>query len=240
MAIGAWLGSVSISYLQAVIFDLDGTLIDSTGTYCRMVQEALLRLALPVPATEGILAAVQSGEFHWARVIPEQEHHRLRELVAAAQSTLAEIGPHWFREHVRLFEAVPELLQTLREAPVALGIASSTPAALMPMKLAPLREAGWLQHFQAIISTDDVSARKPAPDPLLECARRLTVPPYRCAYLGDTCEDIEAARQAGMTSLAVATGFHSRAQLDDAQPDLLLNDLNELIWHFSQNSRTNT
>jgi HAD superfamily hydrolase (TIGR01509 family) len=221
-----------VTHLQAVIFDLDGTLIDSTAAYCEIVQRSFARMSLPEPTDQAIKDAAHAGDFDWHKVIPESEHYRLDDLIAVARKHLADITDETFRRAVRLLPGAADTIRGLVALGTQVGIATATQRQWIDIKMESLQTEGIDSHIGALVISDDVANKKPAPDQLLECARRLGIEPNRCAYVGDTRVDIIAGRAAGMTTIAVYSGFERRDQVETAQPDFLISGvdrLNEII-----------
>ena len=99
----------------------------------------------------------------------------------------------------------------------------------MNLKLGPIEAAGLKDLFQAVVTADEVQRRKPAPDPLLECARRLGIRPGECLYAGDMRMDIRAGKSAGMRTIGVLTGFDTYATLQAEEPDTVLDSVASLM-----------
>jgi phosphoglycolate phosphatase-like HAD superfamily hydrolase len=93
----------------------------------------------------------------------------------------------------------------------------------------PLQHAGVAKLFKVIITSDDVPNRKPDPDPLIECARRLDVKPNKCVYVGDTRTDIKAGKSAGMKTIGVLTGFDDYDMLANEGPDAIIDSIRNLL-----------
>jgi beta-phosphoglucomutase-like phosphatase (HAD superfamily) len=93
-----------------------------------------------------------------------------------------------------------ELLRVISGAGVKIGLVTSTNSRQLDMKLYPLRKSGMDLLLGAVVTADDVEKRKPAPEPLLECAARLGVPPGECLYVGDRHVDMRAGKAAGTGS----------------------------------------
>jgi 2-phosphoglycolate phosphatase len=208
--------------IQAVLFDLDGTLIDSTGVYYKMVAIVLERLGLPEVKREDILAAAEQDPFDWLRIIPKANHHQIKTIISSAWRIVEEAYPALFREYVSLFDGVITLLNQLVSKRIKIGIVTSTPRKHLDHKMRILEKMGIANLIDVVITADDAPQKKPAPDPLIECANRLGTPVLECIYIGDTCFDIQAGKSAGMRTIAVLSGFDREEALTAAQPDALI------------------
>ncbi|WP_376795771.1 HAD family hydrolase [Thermogemmatispora sp.] len=211
---------MAVSGLQAVIWDLDGVIIDSAQAHFR----AWRRLA----EEEGWKLSEEDFRATFGmrndRIIPllwgEMPPERVR--------ALSERKEAYFRELVRQNPqglALPgalELLQALHEAGIAQALASSTP----PENIALISELLGLQRYlQALISGEMAERGKPAPDIFLKAAEALGVSPSACLVIEDAVAGVEAAHAAGMRCLAVTTTREAEAL---RQADLVVPSLTEV------------
>ena len=95
-------------------------------------------------------------------------------------------------------------------------------------KLYPLKKANIDDLIEVIITIDDAQRKKPAADPLIECAKRLGVDADNCVYVGDSRIDIKAGRAAGMKTVGVLTGLDDYDSLMEEGPDMVINSLVDL------------
>lgn len=205
----------------AVIFDMDGVLVDTYDAHFRSWQA--------VAAEEG----QQFTEDDFAPTFGRTS----REIIAALWSSgamsdeeIARIDDRkeaLFREIIReSFPAMPgavELIEELRGAGFKLGVGSSGPPANVEEVLEKL---GAKRHFSAIVTGADVTRGKPDPQVFLLAAERLAVPPARCAVVEDAVPGVEAAETAGMTSIGLVSTGRTHEQLAGA--DLVVDRLDEL------------
>jgi mannitol-1-/sugar-/sorbitol-6-phosphatase len=183
------LGPLTDRRFAAVIFDLDGTLVDSTPAVTRswsiwaaehgIAPEELLKLH-GVPAA-GVVRAV----------LPEQRHETA--LARINELELADVGD------IELMPGAAEALNAL--AGSARAIATSC---TRPLATARLRSAG-IPLPKVLITADDTARGKPNPDPFLAAARGLGLEPSQCLVVEDSPAGVQAARAAGCASLAVGT-----------------------------------
>ena len=120
-------------------------------------------------------------------------------------------------------------IKTLTDWGLKLAVASQTPRFQLDDQLIGY-DLHW--YFSSILACGDVSEEKPSPLPLLETARRIGVKPENMAYVGDMYEDIQCARNAGVTSVALARpegSYHTRNRLMEGRPDLVIASLTELV-----------
>jgi HAD superfamily hydrolase (TIGR01509 family) len=199
---------------KAVLFDLDGTLIDSVGAYLEVARIAAGRHQLQVSEAQ-VRQALCTGANFWKGVIPEgrDDAEELR------KALLAHAGREWprvLREHGRPFPGLAATLDALKSRGIVLGIVSGA----RPEVLELLREV--LERFDAVVLAPDVSRRKPHPEGLLKCLERLGIAAADALYVGDTPLDIQASRAAGVRAVGVLSGAADSALLSAHEPDRLI------------------
>ncbi len=186
--------------LKAVIFDLDGTLVDTADEFVPVVQALRAEHGRAAMDPERIRASVSNGAralvslgLDLAEDAPEFESKRLRllELYSGVLGTLA-----------RPYPGIPALLAALAGRGIGWGIATNKPRAYTEPLLARLGLAPG-----SVVCPDDVVQRKPHPESLLRNCRDLQCEPGQAIYVGDHRRDIEAGRAAGMYTIAAAYGY---------------------------------
>lgn len=214
--------------VKAIIFDLDGTLIDSIGIYFMIVEKALERLNLPPVSRASIRAAVGSEDFNWDFVLPEELIDRKTEVIERAWQIVAEIAPPLFEKNVKLIPGADRILKRISSNGLKIGLATSTQKSYMKIKMQPLKSAGVAELFEVVITADDTQRRKPAPEPLIACAQQLRLDPDICVYVGDTRIDMQAGQAAGMKTIGVLTGFDDLELLQKETPDAVIDSIGRL------------
>jgi HAD superfamily hydrolase (TIGR01509 family) len=180
--------------MDAVLFDLDGTLIDTWRLYVAAYGRTLEPHLGHAPGIAEI-----------ARLKPTSEYRLLSNALGEAQAPAAhrEFIAHYGALHETycdgLYPGVPELLAALRAEGRRLGLVTgkTRPA----WEITQSRCA--LGPFEVVVTDEDVRTPKPHPEGLLLAARRLALAPARCLYVGDSLADLGAAREAGMAFAAV-------------------------------------
>ncbi len=214
--------------VEAVMLDLDGTIIDSVEIYYRIVRKVLGQLHLPEVSTRQIQKANENGSFHWERLFPPEMVDDQAGMSAKAWTIAHQISPGMFDDRVKLLPGVAEVLKRIAAKGLRLAVVTSTPQQNMEAKLKPLAESETLHLLQEIITADDTVRKKPAADPLIECGRRLATEIEKCVYVGDTLLDIRAGRAAGTRTVGVLTGFDSYEALKEEKPDAIIASLADL------------
>ena len=215
--------------VNAVIFDMDGTLIDSIDIYFKIVEIALERLKMPQVSREKILEAAENGDFDWEVVLPDEVHPKKDEIIGQAWDIINEIAPQMFADDLELIHGADHILESVSKSALKIGMVTSTQREYLKTKMEPLKHAGVDKVFEVIITSDDIENRKPDPDPLIECARRLDVNPDKCVYVGDTRTDIKAGKAAGMKTIGVLTGFDDYDMLVNEGPDAIIDSIRNLL-----------
>jgi len=207
-----------LAELEAVLFDLDGTLIDSIELILasfRHATETVLGEALPDEAMlsgVGMPLARQMREF-------SEEH---------ADELLRVYREHNGRMHdslVRAYPEVPETLVWLASRGYRMGVVTSKMNAMARRGLAVFDLA---RFFDVVVGSDDVTVHKPDPHPLLVAAAELGVAIERCAYVGDSVHDMAAARAAGCVAIGATWGVSTREALVEAGAEYVIEGMGEL------------
>jgi phosphoglycolate phosphatase len=187
--------------LRAVLFDLDGTLLDTApdmvGALNRLREQHSLA---PLP-----FDAVRSAVSHGAgRVVKTGFPNADEQHLPALQQRFLEIYRSALCRETRLFAGMDEVLEALAGWRMKSGIVTNKAAWLTDPLLADL---GIRARFACVVSGDTLAERKPHPLPLLHAAALAEVSPSECIYVGDAQRDVEAAHAAGMAALVANYGY---------------------------------
>ena len=207
--------------VEAVVFDMDGVLVDSEALWNAARQQvALEHGGRWSERAQRDMMGMSSHE--WARYMHEDlgvrlEPERISEEVVARMERL-------YRERLPLIDGAREAVERLA-ARWPLGLASSSNRELIDLVLDLLDVK---HHFKATVSSEEVARGKPAPDVYLEAARRLGVNPTRPAAIEDSENGIRAARTAGMRVIAIPNPHFPPAEDALTRADVILRSLEEL------------
>jgi HAD superfamily hydrolase (TIGR01509 family) len=208
--------------IEALIFDVDGTLVDTNAAHVEVWRMVLATIGLDVPY-ERIQGEVgQGGDRLLHSILGPDDAQRLG-------PSLLRQWPETYTAHLRhtpiqAFPKAQELLAALRARGIRTAIATSSSRELF----AVVRERVALEIPDVIVTGEAVAASKPAPDIVLEAAGRLGVSVERCAYVGDTPYDAMAATAAGMRAFGVLTGSHTEEALRAAGAVRIWSDVGAL------------
>jgi N-acetyl-D-muramate 6-phosphate phosphatase len=187
--------------LRAVLFDLDGTLLDTALDMVGALDELMRENDLPPIPYEQVRSSVSHGA---RRVILAGFPHVDAARSAELQGRYLEIYRAALSVKTRLFEGMEQVLDELDVRGLKTGIVTNKAAWLSePL----LEELGLRQRFACLVSGDTLTERKPHPLPLLHAAALLGVNPVQCVYVGDALGDIQAAQRAGMPVLVAGYGY---------------------------------
>ncbi|MES0873347.1 HAD family hydrolase [Sinimarinibacterium thermocellulolyticum] len=202
--------------IRCVLFDLDGTLVDTAPDLGRAANHVRATLGLaPLPLADYRVVASAGARGLLGKALGITPEH-------ADFDVHRRVFLDHYRAHLadasRPFAGVNDLLTAIEAAGRSWGVMTNKPAWLT----APLLEAlGLAARARCVVSADEVPRAKPAPDGLLRAAALAGVATSDCIYVGDDLRDIDAARAAGMFSVAAAWGYIGEAPLERWGADLV-------------------
>ncbi|HEI8763285.1 TPA: phosphoglycolate phosphatase [Klebsiella oxytoca] len=234
--------------IRGVAFDLDGTLVDSAPGLTAAVDNALYALELPMAGEERVVTWIGNGAdvliqraLTWARQeratlraaqgkpsvdhddIPQAEQQAiLRKLFDLYYGEVAEEGSF-------LFPAVADTLGALHAKGLPLALVTNKPTPFVAPILSSLDIA---KYFTVVIGGDDVKNKKPHPEPLLMVAEKLGLAPAELLFVGDSRNDIQAAKAAGCCSIGLTYGYNYGEPISLSEPDYIFDQFNELLPAF--------
>jgi phosphoglycolate phosphatase len=194
---------------RAVLFDLDGTLLNTLEDLADSVNSVLAARGLPQHPVAAYRYFVGDGAtVLMTRVLPLQ--NRDAETIAACVSEFTEVyAEHWNRK-TRAYEGIPDLLDALVERRIRKAVLSNKPHAYTRLCVEHLLPQ-W--KFDVILGQGEDVPRKPDPGGALRVAAVLDVAPGDVLYVGDTGTDMQTAVAAGMFPLGVLWGFRTKEEL---------------------------
>ena len=202
-----------------VLFDLDGTVIDSGAIILASMRHAAKEVLGAEPPDDLLMAAVGGPglEAQMHALAPD----RVEELV-----TVYRAHNEPLHDELACCAGVEDVLVRLKDEGRRLGIVTAKRRATVELafNVLPLRHL-----FETVVGGDETERHKPDPEPLLLAAERLNVDPRDCAYVGDSPFDIRAAKAAEMFAVAVTWGgIHDGAKLEAERPDAVVETAEEL------------
>lgn len=208
---------------DAVLFDLDGTLVDTAKDMVAVLLDLMESEGRAVIPYDLARSYVSNGSAGLIRLgfpgASESDHERLRtEYLDRYEASVC--------VHSTVFEGIDVLLDQFDDKGLPWGIVTNKPARMTE----PLLEAlGLSSRIACQISGDTIPERKPHPEPLLLASRETGVAPSRSVYVGDAARDIEAGKAAGMYTIAAAYGYITDDDnIESWNADLIAMDVEEL------------
>ena len=194
---------------RAVLFDFDGTLLDTLRDLAESVNSVLSRSGFPEHSLEAYRHFVGEGIEELARRVLPEGHREEATITRTLTDVRQEYRQRW-PNHTRPYEGIPELLDALTARRVKMAIVTNKPddsTRTMAARLLPR----W--KFDVIVGATTEMPRKPDPKGALEAARRLRLSPEAILYVGDSDIDMKTANAAGMYAVGVLWGFRSADEL---------------------------
>jgi len=214
-----------VKHYDAVIFDWDGTLMDSTFSIVESIQLASADVGLPVPSTMQaswiIGLSLESGLY---KAVPE--------LTADLMPAFIERYRHHFFQRdksIKMFDGAVPMLAELRQRTIPISVATGKSRVGLDRVL---RAVELVDYFNTTRCADETQS-KPDPQMLHEIMWELDLEPERVLMVGDTTHDIHMAHNAGMDSLAVTYGAHDVPTLEKSEPTVIVESVPEMReWIF--------
>lgn len=216
---------------SCVLFDLDGTLIDSAPDLAAAVNAVLASRGRPAHSVDAVRNMIGRGGWELVRSALGRDDNTGRD-DHEVNTAYDEFREHYFacvdRDSVP-FPGVEEVLATLQDRGLRLAVVTNKPAAFTE-KL--LEARGLAARFDIIVSGDTLPVMKPDPAPLLHAARHCRAVPQATVMVGDSIFDIDAARNAGMRSIWLSYGYCHGQDIDAAAPDVRLDHFGDIPDHL--------
>ena len=207
---------------RAVLFDLDGTLLDTVPDLACAVNRMLSEMHMPSLSEEVVATFVGRG----IGKLVERSLDRVGADVAGQMQSAMDVFERCYGEESgrrsRPYAGVESGLRRLAMAGMPMGVVTNK-AARFTHEL--IRTVGWESYFPVVVSGDTLPVRKPDPLTVLHACAKLSVPPEQTLFIGDSRHDVEAARGAGCTVWCVPYGYNEgqpvgELECDDIVPDL--------------------
>ncbi|MBR3837472.1 MAG: HAD-IA family hydrolase [Clostridia bacterium] len=212
--------------MKAILFDLDGTLLDTLEDLYNSINFALDTLSLPLRNRKEVRSYLGNGAANLIRrSLPDGDTEHFEE----AYSIFHEHYAIHSYDTTRPYDGIPEALASWRKQGYALAIISNKPDSAVQI----LGERFFPDITFTVGEREGIS-RKPAPDALLEAMHALGVKKEDCIYVGDSEVDVETARNAGIPCVAVTWGFRDRDELVEAGATVFADTTADLVKRVSE------
>ena len=221
----------------AVLFDLDGTLVDSVPDLAAAIDLTLVDVSLPLASVENVRGWVGNG----AQVLVQRAVSYAYELASPKMSLVSvdklnQLAYQRFLYHYghlpsnkkcsKLYDGVLELLSVLKAQGVLIALVTNKPAQFTPSILAQFSIDSF---FDVLVCGDTLDDKKPSPKPLLFASKKLSVSVGQCLMVGDSKNDIQAAQDCGMKCVSVAWGYNYSESIEVLGADLHIQKFDELL-----------
>jgi len=210
--------------METVIFDLDGTLADTSGDLLAAANACFQQMGEGDVLTQADAGVALRGGKFMLRAGLERLGRPDEAVVEAFYPVLLEAYAADLDRRTVFYDGALEAVEALKRDGFGVGICTNKPEALA---VELMRRLGALDHFASLVGADTLPVRKPDPEPLFEAARRAGGHPERCLLVGDSDTDRNTARAAGVPSVLVTFG-PSGEDIAALEPEALLHDFADL------------
>jgi HAD superfamily hydrolase (TIGR01509 family) len=207
--------------LMGIVFDLDGTLTNSIEVYHDVFIDIAARVGINMTRDQ-LFRPMAEGLDPWDRAFPKDDPNRAEKI-----QEYRRLSRPAFKEslkRVRPFSGIENVLALLHEKDLVMGLVTDS----SKTSLETLHTHAISHYFSAMITRDDGIPRKPEPDGLLECLRRMEISPKNAVFIGDAIIDVQAGKKAGTLTIGVLTGLASRDQFEADPPTALVDDVTQI------------
>lgn len=208
---------------QAIIFDLDGTLLNTLEDLMDSVNFALRQFQMPERSLEQIRRSVGNGVRRLMELsVPERlQNPEFEEVFQAFQTHYTE----HCNDKTQLYPGIDLLLQRLKARGVKMAIVSNK----YHEAVQELKEMYFKEYLSVAIGEKEGIRKKPAPDTVIEALRELEITKEQAVYVGDSDVDLKTAANSGMDCLSVTWGFRTKEELLAAGATVMINDPEEIL-----------
>ncbi|MBI3753218.1 MAG: HAD-IA family hydrolase [Deltaproteobacteria bacterium] len=204
-----------------IIFDLDGTLIDSSEDIAWAVNKMLGDMGLEKLSYQAVKDRIGWGvKMLLQKILPVEKHDLLEE---ARNIFMGYYSSHLLVK-TKLYPEVMEVLKRFKNKKLA--VATNKPLNLTEKILDGFNIS---DYFKKVVGGDGVQNKKPSPEAIEAILRELKVLPGEAVFIGDSRIDVEAGKNAGVIAIGAAYGFRGRQELEEAGADVIVEDIKELI-----------
>lgn len=215
--------SCHLALPRLALIDLDGTLVDTLPDMAYCIDQMLKALGLPPVGPECVREWVGDGIDTLVQRALGEDADELH--FATALSTFARLYGQHTSSRSRIYDGVLSALEFLRSAGVERACVTNKASAFTEKLLAELNLE---EHFSLVIGGDTLARKKPDPLPLLHAARHFGVTARETLLIGDSANDVKAARAAGMPVVCVSYGYNHGDPIRESMPDAVIDSLAEL------------
>jgi phosphoglycolate phosphatase len=218
-------------YISGVIFDLDGTLLDTLEDLADAANATLSNFGFPCHSSDAYRYFVGDGLATLIERIVPEENRSPSELASCMKTFLKLYGQKWDVKS-RPYAGVIEMLQKLRRAGLQLAVLSNKPHAFTRLCVQRFFAA---DTFDFVFGQRDGVPRKPDPAGAKEIADLMQLQPQQILYVGDTATDMQTGNRAGMLTMGVLWGFRERLELEEGKAGIIVTHPLEIVNYVDSN-----
>lgn len=217
--------------IDALLFDLDGTLIDTNLIHARAFEKAFEENGYHVAVDRIAIEIGKGGDLLVGAILGASANQQDGDAIRKnwEKHYLAAIKA----EPIQVFDGALEIIEQAKKRGLKVALATSGESSVMDAVEASCGIA-WRELFPTIATSDDAKTSKPAPDIVSAATQKLGVSPLACAFVGDTIYDARACREAGVACFCVGDGQHEPADLREAGARAVYPTLADLSAHFDE------
>lgn len=222
---------LDMSRIELMIFDLDGTLIDSRLDIHNALNHALEKVGEQPLDIDVMLE-------HFARGSANLMADLLGPDVSRQQTAFTHYRQHYqdnMYTQTKLFDQVTDLLDCLAGQEIAMALVSNKHEQPCRQLLDFFKLN---HHFPVVLGADSLPTKKPSPEPLLHAAQQLGIDPSKAVMIGDSPVDIMAGQKAGCQTVGILQGFTPKNQMLHLEATLIIDHVSELLTHFTNHLST--
>jgi HAD superfamily hydrolase (TIGR01509 family) len=205
---------------KVVILDWDATLVESLEPHFEAYGLAAEKLGMRIDMKKIRYAAGMTAPEIVRTIFPVKDEEQIKEIVMLKD----EIFRDELWKQVKAFPGAQEMLDTLKSKTILAIATSSSILNVTPV----MDKLQWKEYFSTIMAREHIKKGKPDPEILLKVCEKVGVKPVDAVYVGDSVHDMAAAEDAGMISIGVPTGTHSKQELEKAGADRVFENLFEV------------
>ncbi|NHJ39903.1 MAG: HAD family phosphatase [Asgard group archaeon] len=209
--------------VKCIIFDLDGTLVNTLDYHIEAFKILFKEINRKIPYEEIEDNMGRTPKDTLLSLIPELNFNKKQLEILSKRKE--EILTNLLSD-IPIFPGSKEILDYLKYQKIIICLASSTPYFNVSKMI---ENASFSSYFDVIITGEDITIGKPNPEVFLKAVEKAKIDKKHCLIIGDSPHDIEAAKTAGINIIAVATGKHSKEQIKETKPNLLVSSLTDLL-----------
>lgn len=224
---------MSSTQIKLVVFDLDGTLLNSVPDLAKATDEAMQAMGRQGVTLEQVSCWIGNGADNLVMRALSQGMERSADVTDEDIRTARQHFDHYYHigghQLSHLYPNVKKVLTALKQKSIHIALLTNKPSQFVP---SILTKHGIAEFFDDVIGGDDFPVKKPDPFALNMLAEKYNLDKSQILMVGDSKNDIQAAKNAACLSFALTYGYNHGEPIQDAKPDFIADDLIDLLQHI--------